>query len=185
MSRWLRPSLDTVPHPPDGDDQGLLSNLIGLGDSVSFRVVTPGGGGGRGGWGLRRGGHQTSTQIFDDLFFTHFAYFRPTQSLLPSSPSSPLPSSRPRLLTQTQQKLNCSPLRPPGDQYGVCCKVPKKIFSLKLPRGPNGSPGGGLCPPPPPGECLNETLKHCLVITTQSHRSVFIEQKSLCWSLQS
>jgi hypothetical protein len=34
MSRWLRPSLDTVPHPPDGDNQDLLSKLnIGLGDN--------------------------------------------------------------------------------------------------------------------------------------------------------
>jgi hypothetical protein len=28
MSRWLRPSLDTVPHPPDGDNDSVPSECI-------------------------------------------------------------------------------------------------------------------------------------------------------------
>jgi hypothetical protein len=123
--------------------------------SVSFRVVTPGGGE-RGGVS---GGVDTKHQykIFDDIFFTHFSYFQPSQSLLPSSPSSPVPSSRPAHTNATKKrKPNCSPLRPPGDQYGVWGKAPKKFFCQISPGGPTLRPGG-LCPPPP-GECLNETL---------------------------
>jgi hypothetical protein len=114
-----------------------------------------------------------TTKFLTTIFFTHFSCFQPTQSLLPSSPSSPLPSSRP--LTQTllpapSHKRNENLIVILSDRRTISmesvAKPPprKKIFLSNFPGRPNGSPGG-LCPPP--GECL----KHCRRLWKKQTRS--------------
>jgi hypothetical protein len=97
-------------------------------------------------------------KFFDDLFFLLISAIS-SQSLLPSfvyifSSSLFLLSARP--LTQT--RLNSSPLQPPGDHYDrVSGNAPKKNFLVKFPRGAQRFARGAQ--PPPPGECLNETVQ--------------------------
>jgi hypothetical protein len=140
--------------------------------SVSFRVVTWGGGG----VGSREGRTpNVDVKFVDDLFLLIspiFSYFQPVTTppfvyIFSSSLNSLFPSSRP----PTNAKKNFfSPLRPRGDRPNAKPPPPqKKIFFVTFPRGPNCSPGGGKAPPP--GECLNETLR--VRVCMQDERAIY------------
>jgi hypothetical protein len=100
-----------------------------------IQSCNPGGGGG---WSLRRGGHQTSIQNFVTTFFLLISHIYSR-----ASHSSLRPFSlRLHLLLF---------LLPAGRSVCSLGQSQKKIFCQISPGRPNGSP-------PPPGECLNETL---------------------------
>jgi hypothetical protein len=116
--------------------------------SVSFRVVTPGGGGGAE-WGLRRGGHQTSKQNFLRPFFLLISPIssQPSHSSLrPSSPLPSFPSSRPPAHTNTTKTLFFSPTA--AQSVWSLFQSPKKNF-LKFLRGAQRFARGSLPPPLP------------------------------------
>jgi hypothetical protein len=109
--------------------------------SVSFRVVTPGGGGARG----VSGGADTKRRC--KIFLnTNFLLFPASHSSLPSSTSS-LPAAHANANSPTAGRFCMIGSR----------ATPQKIFLVKFsPGGPTLRPGGGWAPP---GECLNVVMK--------------------------
>jgi hypothetical protein len=159
--RYQNPQIKRLSKSRRHENESIGVLFARIGCSVSFRIVTLGGGPG----GVS-GGADTKRRckIFDDLFFTNFLLF-------PAKPATTPPFLRPFVyifssFRSHKRKHNLILLlsnRRAISSIGSRASPQKKFF-VKFPRGAQrfarGGGGSG-----PPGECLNETLIGCCTDT--------------------